>query len=78
MVRGSPSFHGRQQQYRTKAAVLFTSIRDATGQGRQSAGGGGAGPRFFTSCGDAVSRMNPQLWPSAPTPEKSLHWPREG
>ena len=26
----------------------------------------------------AVSGMNPQLWPSAPTPEKSLHWPREG
>ena len=54
---------------------LFTGMRGATGQGRQPALGV---PKFFTLCGAAVSCMNPQLWPSAPTPEKSLHWHRAG
>ena len=35
-------------------------------------------PKIFPSCRAAVSCMNPQLWPSAPTPENSLQWHRDG
>ena len=34
--------------------------------------------QMFPRCWAAVSGLNPQLGPSAPSPEKSLHWHREG
>ena len=70
---GGPSFQGRQ----SSSIVLMSSLI-ALYQGCDSA--------RETTRPVAVSQMfplcwaglNPQLGPSAPTPEKSLHWHREG
>ena len=73
---GGPSFQGRQ----SSSIVLMTSLT-ALWQGGDS-------PRettrpvgvsqTFPRCWAAVSGLNPQLGPSAPSPEKSLHWPGGG
>ena len=49
---------------------------NATVQGRQPALGGF--PKFFPLVLTAMSGVNPQMWPSAPSPERGLNWPSEG
>ena len=73
---GGPSFQGRQGS----SIVLMTSLTalcqggDSTRETTRPVGVS----HMFPRCWAAVSGLNPQLGPSAPSPEKSLHWPGGG
>ena len=73
---GGPSLQGRQ----SSSIVLMSSLV-ALCQGCDSARETTRPvwvSQMSPGCWAAVSGLNPQLGPSAPTPEKSLHWHREG